>query len=1085
MFGSRITSNSFVLLRKSDKSSFVLPIFISICLFALPAEAKYSGGTGEPDDPYQIATAEDLMLLGDSREDYDEHFILTADIDLDPNLHGRKVFDENVIGYFKGIFDGNSHSILHLTMNGNSSGLGLFGQLASEAEVRDLGIVDVNIAGRGSSIGGLVGISSGHLINCFASGIVSGTSREIGGLVGQNVGTVEACYSTGTVRGKSFVGGLVGENLGYMMVCYTTSNVSGDSLIGGLVGANGTTSAIRGGPGIIFDCYSTGHVSAAEGIVGGLAGMNAYGTVTRCYSTGAVIGNNDIGGLVGMNKDAVIQCFWDIQTSNQTTSAGGSGKITIQMQRADTFLIWGTCGNEETWTINNGNDYPALWWENRVGEPIAVGASLSEFLTGNGVEDNPYLIYTGQELNLIGLFPCDWDKHFKLMVDIDLSDFDGREGRPVFNIIGSGKKSRAGVPFTGVFDGNGHKIANSTYNIEEDAENIGLFGFISDANAQIKNVGLVDPNVDGGSQWNIGCLAGYLKDGSVTDCYVEGGRVKGGQNVGGLIGYNDRGYIYTCQSNSTDVEADAHVGGLVGDNWYGSITTSYSSGNITARVGRVGGLVGINDYGNITLCYSTGTVNGEDEVGGLVGGNAGISITTSYSTGIVTGNSNVGGLAGSNSGSITSSYYAGLLIGNEFVGGLVGSGSPAMVTHSVWDIKTSVLLESAGGVGLTTDEMMDPYMLGLNGFADDPNWILDAEHDYPRLVWEGTTGSSIPEPDVDWLEGQGTELQPYCINTAEQLILLRRASGLWDKNFLLGSDINLDPNLPGREIFAQAVIHVFSGVYDGTGHTVSHLTIEGKSYLGLFGQLKSSAEIRDLGLVDVNIIGSGGSIGRLVGENYGNLASCYVTGSVSGKSWNVGGLVGKNYHGSIVMSCSTCIVTGDWGGVGGLVGQNYDGSIAKSYSTSTVTGAWNYVGGLVGYNEVGSITSTYSTARVSGRSYVGGLVGINVGDIAKSHSTGKVTGNSAVGGLVGEDHVTYRSPIVYGTTITSFWNTETSGQTTSVGGTGKTTAEMQTAKTFLDAGWDFVGEMANGTEDIWWIDEGQDYPRLWWETSDL
>jgi hypothetical protein len=41
---------------------------------------------------------------------------------------------------------------------------------------------------------------------------------------------------------------------------------------------------------------------------------------------------------------------------------------------------------------------------------------------------------------------------------------------------------------------------------------------------------------------------------------------------------------------------------------------------------------------------------------------------------------------------------------------------------------------------------------------------------------------------------------------------------------------------------------------------------------------------------------------------------------------------------------------------------------------------------------------------------------------------------------------------------------------------------MQTAKTFLDAGWDFVGETANGPEDIWRILEGKDYPRLWWET---
>jgi len=41
----------------------------------------------------------------------------------------------------------------------------------------------------------------------------------------------------------------------------------------------------------------------------------------------------------------------------------------------------------------------------------------------------------------------------------------------------------------------------------------------------------------------------------------------------------------------------------------------------------------------------------------------------------------------------------------------------------------------------------------------------------------------------------------------------------------------------------------------------------------------------------------------------------------------------------------------------------------------------------------------------------------------------------------------------------------------------------RTASAFLEAGWDFVGETANGTEDIWWILEGQDHPRLWWEAA--
>ena len=58
---------------------------------------------------------------------------------------------------------------------------------------------------------------------------------------------------------------------------------------------------------------------------------------------------------------------------------------------------------------------------------------------------------------------------------------------------------------------------------------------------------------------------------------------------------------------------------------------------------------------------------------------------------------------------------------------------------------------------------------------------------------------------------------------------------------------------------------------------------------------------------------------------------------------------------------------------------------------------------------------------------------------------------------------------------------ETSGQSNSDGGIGKTTAEMKTENTFTDAGWDFVGETENGSEDTWWIKEGLDYPRLWWQ----
>jgi len=81
---------------------------------------------------------------------------------------------------------------------------------------------------------------------------------------------------------------------------------------------------------------------------------------------------------------------------------------------------------------------------------------------GTGEPNDPYLIYTAEQLDDIGAEPNDWDKHFKLMADIDLSAYEGTD----FNIIGYWVQwyFPDNMPFTGVFDGNGHRISNFTYN---------------------------------------------------------------------------------------------------------------------------------------------------------------------------------------------------------------------------------------------------------------------------------------------------------------------------------------------------------------------------------------------------------------------------------------------------------------------------------------------------------------------------------------------------------------------------------------------------------------------------------------------
>ncbi|MBP7053950.1 MAG: hypothetical protein KBE65_23300, partial [Phycisphaerae bacterium] len=284
----------------------------------------------------------------------------------------------------------------------------------------------------------------------------------------------------------------------------------------------------------------------------------------------------------------------------------------------------------------------------------------------------------------------------------------------------------------------------------------------------------------------------------------------------------------------------------------------------------------------------------------------------------------------------------------------------------------------------------------------------------------------------------------YQIATAADLIALGETPADYDKHFVLTADIDLDPNLPGGKIFDKAVIAPdfndvdwqfdgtrFSGAFDGCGHVISHLTIRGGSFLGLFGCV------------------------------------CSATASVCNVGLEAVGISGTSHY------------------VGGLVGYNVVGCIAASYSTGSVTGDTG-VGGLVGGNHVGSITTSYSTVAVDGNDSVGGLVGRNGGKIVASYSGGSVSGAGYdVGGMVGIGVCEYASSVKYGVStgdaINCFWDMQTSGQGASAGGTGKTTAEMQASKTYLDGGWDFLGELTNGVEDMWWILEGRDYPHLWWE----
>jgi len=373
--------------------------------------------------------------------------------------------------------------------------------------------------------------------------------------------------------------------------------------------------------------------------------------------------------------------------------------------------------------------------------------------------------------------------------------------------------------------------------------------------------------------------------------------------------------------------------------------------------------------------------------------------------------------------------------------------------------------------------------------------------------------------------GTGTETDPYLISTAEDMQAIGANPGDWGKHFLLTADVDLSAytgtqfNIIGY--YGASNNDPFTGVFDGNGHTISNFTytISDNYEIGIFGYVKgANALVKDLHLsnptVNTEYDYGSAAVGSLVGRlDKGRITGCSVTGGRISRGPAVqygvptGGLAGCNYGGRI-SNCHAATSVAGWGFSGGLVGYLSSGIISHCYAAGSVAGKNDCSGGLAGRNYQGTISNCYATGSVVTTAPIvglsGGLVGINdYGTISNCYATGSVTGIYSAAGLVAYNDcgtisncyatgsVTkayfYTGGLVAkndsgGIVNTSFWDMETTDRSTSAGGVGKTTVEMQTMSTFTDAGWDFLAETANGIEDIWRLcQDGTDYPKLAWQ----
>lgn len=299
-------------------------------------------GSGTEAEPWRIETPADFDEFAADANYWAGYTRMETDINLAGLTYTTAVIAPDTYKYgfdfdgtaFIGVFDGNDHEIIGLTIDDGGTGndfLGLFGCIGEGGQVSSLGL---------------------------EGGSVSGDDYVVGGLVGwNNRGSISNCYSTGSVNGDWCVGGLVGINGGNVSNCYSMGNVNGDEYVGGLVGING---------GSVSNCYSTGDVNGAED-VGGLVGENYYGSIANCF----------------WDTDTQTHGVTDSFGTNTGTVTNVAGLPTAQMQTMSTFTDAGW-DFVDIWDLTcEGMNYPRFIRQK----------TAADFLCPRGVDFRDYSFF--------------------------------------------------------------------------------------------------------------------------------------------------------------------------------------------------------------------------------------------------------------------------------------------------------------------------------------------------------------------------------------------------------------------------------------------------------------------------------------------------------------------------------------------------------------------------------------------------------------------------------------------------------------------------------------------------------------------
>lgn len=589
-------------------------------------------------------------------------------------------------------------------------------------------------------------------------------------------------------------------------------------------------------------------------------------------------------------------------------------------------LTFGACG-EDSLLSELGLDGQTATKAEEAG--VWQGDIAESFAGGSGTAEAPYLIANGAQLKRFAAIVNGTDNMEqntaicgKLTADIvlnDTKDWESWETTAPTNSwtpIGSYEQQ-----FIGILDGDGHSVIGIYINNSE-ADYQGLVGFLGESGT-LQNLG-VEASYIKGNKW-VGGLCGENFHGTVSNCY-NSATIIGYEDIGGVCGRNNNGELTNCYNTGKIEGSKSYVGGVCGYNVSSTMTNCYNTGSVAGTGDYyTGGVCGYN-WGTVSNCYNSGSVTSTGSyTGGVCGRNMMSTVTNSYNSGNVTGTGDyTGGVCGYNDqGTVTNCYNTGSIADGSYAGGVCGKTWSATVTNCYY-LTGKANSGIGSGRGEATAKTAEQFQSGevawllQNGQTEQvwgQNISFDPKDSYPvlgglKVVQNGDGYKNELSQDGDF----------YLISTADELRLFASMvnGGQTTISAKLTADIELN-NTTGWENWGSNAPanswtpigtnweNPFAGTFDGQGHTISGLYVNGSDYsiyyTGLFGGLEDGGTVENVG-VTKSYIQSDNTGGIVASLNGGTIRNCYYTGIIRCQGGYSGGIaVIYGYNNITIENC--------------------------------------------------------------------------------------------------------------------------------------------------------------------------------------